>query len=312
MKPVQSSTLLFTIRSRPPCQSRFPIRAALAVEKWSKARSADGGKYHPLIVPLEGIRRWIGRLAWRSCLLIPNSLNGPAFAILIRRVERRFSPGTLAAWFSRSSREDIFETILRLGTLLGMNNTAQSTPSSERRLFDEFVAGNPRAFADLYRTHIKAVSWYAFHMLEAASDAEDIAHDVFVLAWDKKATIQLADRSLLPWLLVTTRNLCLNRIKKATREKRALFRQTDDRDTDLSLSPEHHAEKAELAAAITEAVEELSTADQTLYYLCIDEGLSYSAAATAMGTTHSTVRNQLSRLRRNLRVSLADQKANFS
>jgi RNA polymerase sigma factor (sigma-70 family) len=117
---------------------------------------------------------------------------------------------------------------------------------------------------------------------------------------------------LLPWLLVTTRNLCLNRIKKATRERRALFRQTDDGGTDPSVSPEHHAEKAELAAAITKAVEDLSTADQTLYYLCIEEGLSYSAAASAMGITHSTVRNQLSRLRRSLRVSLADQKANFS
>jgi hypothetical protein len=90
------------------------------------------------------------------------------------------------AWFPVLRANEFFETILRLGTLLGMNNTAQSTPSSERRLFDEFVAGDPRAFANLYRTHIKAVSWYAFHMLEAASDAEDIAHDVFVLAWDKR------------------------------------------------------------------------------------------------------------------------------
>jgi RNA polymerase sigma factor (sigma-70 family) len=193
-----------------------------------------------------------------------------------------------------------------------MNNTAQSTPSPERHLFDQFVAGDPRAFGDLYRAHIKAVSWYAFHMLEASSDAEDIAHDVFVLAWDKKATIQIADRSLLPWLLVTTRNLCLNRIKKATREKHALFRQADDGTADIQLSPERQAEKRELVAAIADAVADLSTGDQTLYYLCIDEGLSYSAAATAVGTTHSTVRNQLSRLRRSLRVSLADQKANFS
>jgi hypothetical protein len=33
----------------------FPIRAALAVEKWSKARSADGGKYHPFIVRFTGV-----------------------------------------------------------------------------------------------------------------------------------------------------------------------------------------------------------------------------------------------------------------
>lgn len=205
-----------------------------------------------------------------------------------------------------------FETNVLLGTLLGMNLITTSDPPQERTLLNSSVAGDTDAFADLYRTHIKAVYWYALHILGDIGEAEDIAHDVFALAWDKKSSIQVIDQSLLPWLLVTARNLSLNRVKKTVRDRNGRSFERNENLADTSRSPEREVEAGELMAAIIAVVSNLSLRDQTLYYLCIDEGLSYARAAAAMGISHGTVRNQLSRLRRTLRVSLADQKANFS
>ena len=193
-----------------------------------------------------------------------------------------------------------------------MNLIMTSDPPTERGLLDDTIRGNTRAFADLYRTHIRAVYWYALHILRVVDEAEDIAHDVFVLAWEKKSSITVIDRSLLPWLLVTARNLSLNRLKKTNRDRASRSHEPDENLADSRRTPDREVEGGELMAAIDAVVVELSLPDQTLYHLCIDEGLSYAEAAAAMGKSHSTVRNQLSRLRRTLRVNLSDQKAGLS
>jgi DNA-directed RNA polymerase specialized sigma24 family protein len=69
-------------------------------------------------------------------------------------------------------------------------------------------------------THINSVYRYALQMLRSVPEAEDIAQEVFILAWLKRTKIGIVDQSVLPWLLVTTRNLSLNRIKKADRDER--------------------------------------------------------------------------------------------
>ena len=67
-----------------------------------------------------------------------------------------------------------------------------------------------------------------------------------------------------------------------------------------------------LAAAIQDAIDDLSSADQTLYYLCITEGFSYQKAADALGVTHAVVRNRLARVRRALQLNLATRNEGLS
>ena len=140
---------------------------------------------------------------------------------------------------------------------------------SERQWLD---AGDSSAFVHLYNAHITSVYRYAFQMLGSTTDAEDIAQEVFVLAWVKRSTIQIVDQSLLPWLLVTTRNLSLNKIKMVRRESR--HTSLDSGDT-VVLNPHPAAEDVAIAhqleVAINESIDELSETDQTLYHLCISK-----------------------------------------
>lgn len=154
---------------------------------------------------------------------------------------------------------------------------------------------------------------YSLHVLGSTHEAEDITQEVFILAWAKRSSIRLADRSLLPWLLVTSRNLSLNRVKQLRRDaSRTAPSSADEATQGTQPGADDEAANRMLRQAIDDAVDDLSLTDQTLYFLCLSEGLSYQRAAAVLGTTHGAVRNRLGRLRQSLRTTLAPQREGLS
>jgi hypothetical protein len=83
----------------------------------------------------------------------------------------------------------------------------ESLLMEDRACLDATGAGDSAAFVRLYEKHINSVYRYALQMLRSVPEAEDIAQEVFILAWVKRTKIRIVDQSVLPWLLVTTRNL---------------------------------------------------------------------------------------------------------
>jgi RNA polymerase sigma-70 factor (ECF subfamily) len=164
--------------------------------------------------------------------------------------------------------------------------------------------GDSAAFDALYRRHVTVVYRHAYSLLGTRREAEEIAQDVFVTLWNKIASVRIVDRSLLPWLLTTSRYLCLNR-------RRALARNNARVHVDgLSVLPpdpmsvEDRVRNRALREAIDDALAGLSDEDYTVYLLCIEEGLTYQQASLAMGVSHGAVRNRLARLRAGLRIAL--------
>lgn len=180
---------------------------------------------------------------------------------------------------------------------------------ADRSLLTAAQRGDHDAFGKLYEEHVRDVYRYALRMLRDTTGAEDITQDVFTLAWANRADIKIVDRSLLPWLLVTARNLSLNRLKRTNRQAGSI---DSTEAVDPRPGPEAVLVDRQLADSIQDAVARLSPGDQLLYRLCLVDELSYRDAAAELGTTTGTVRNRLSRLRRALRISLATHKEGLS
>jgi len=193
-----------------------------------------------------------------------------------------------------------------------MDGFGERVAESERGLLEAACSGDQRAFAELYSKHVRTVYWSVVRMLRSEMHAEDTTQEVFVLAWNKRGSIRIVDQSILPWLLTSAQNLAHNRQKKSRRESAHLSSQTSAELDVRAVDAESPVRIQVLGEAIDLAVGELSDMDQTLYYLCIEEGLSYAEAASALGTTHGGVRNRLSRVRRLLQISLAPQKEGIS
>lgn len=169
---------------------------------------------------------------------------------------------------------------------------------------DAAVAGDRAAFDALYARHVSVVYRHAYSLLGTRREAEEVAQDVFVTLWTKLASVRIVDRSLLPWLLTTSRYLCLNRRRAAARHT---ARTHHDGLIALPADPmsvEDRVRHRALREAIEDALAQLSDDDYTVYLLCIEEGLTYQQASLQMGVSHGAVRNRLARLRAGLRIAL--------
>jgi RNA polymerase sigma factor (sigma-70 family) len=167
-------------------------------------------------------------------------------------------------------------------------------------LLDACGEGDRAAFASLFDRHSRPVFATAFAVVKNRADAEEVLSDAFMLLWRKRTSIEFFGDSLLPWLLVTVRNLARNRVRAAAGTL------SFDEDIGLgdSLSTEDLVAQRELEQQLDSVIGELSALDREIVQLCLVDGLSYEQAADRLGITHSSVRNRLSRSRTALRAQL--------
>lgn len=176
---------------------------------------------------------------------------------------------------------------------------------SDVALLDDLARGSKSAFASLYDRHARIVYAYAAARLTGRDDVEEISQDVFLTLWRKRATLVIAGESALPWLLVTCRNLILNRRRaNQAAANRRTDAPVDDTLADTRPGPPEMTERAQLLGLVEAAAAALPEPDRTIFELCIRGDASYEDAALAAGISTGAVRNRLSRLRARLRTEL--------
>jgi len=171
-------------------------------------------------------------------------------------------------------------------------------------LLDRARKGDERAFAVLFERHQRAIYRYAVHM--CGRDAgDDIVQETFL------AVLQQGDRTDLPrgpvigYLLGIARH----RIWKRLAASPPVVEPLEDGRTVVDLAAEDLGvlevlTRAELVAAVREAVDALPAAYREAVVLCELEEMSYAAAADVIACPIGTVRSRLHRGRALLLKSL--------
>lgn len=156
--------------------------------------------------------------------------------------------------------------------------------------------GDRGAFSALFSRHSKAVYLYAWSQLRNDADAEDVAQEVFVVAWRRLGSIRVVESSALPWLLVTCRNLGRNSLR-ARKDALPLAEE-------LLPGDRVRQERVEELSWVRQAVERLGGMDQRIIHLCLVEGYSYDEAADHLGVTTTALAKRLQRARAGIRLAL--------
>jgi RNA polymerase sigma-70 factor (ECF subfamily) len=156
--------------------------------------------------------------------------------------------------------------------------------------------GDRGAFSALFARHGKAVYLYAWGMTRDDRDAEDVAQEVFVVAWRKLTGIRIVDASALPWLLVTCRNVSRNALR-ARRHALTL-------DESILPGDRTRQDRVEELSWVRQAIERLGGMDQRVIHLCLVEGYSYAEAADHLGLSTSAVAKRVERVRSALRLAV--------
>ncbi|WP_314146539.1 sigma-70 family RNA polymerase sigma factor [uncultured Leifsonia sp.] len=175
----------------------------------------------------------------------------------------------------------------------------------DTELIATYQAGDQRAFERIYSRHVGAVYAYAMRILRNSPEAEEATQDTFVTAWAKLCRLRLAQPSVLPWLLVTCRYTCQNRLRALAHVRSNVSPgHLDETFADGRGTVEDSVEALELARILDNAVGALRSTDQAVYRLCIIDGQTYDEAAASLGLTNGAIRNRLSRVKATLRAEI--------
>ncbi|AKV04739.1 RNA polymerase sigma factor RpoE [Labilithrix luteola] len=179
------------------------------------------------------------------------------------------------------------------------------TPS-DRDLIELAKAGDTNAFGELVRRHQPRIHRLAVHMLRDRSEAEDVAQETFIRAY--QALGRFDGRSeAYTWFYRITINLSLNRIR--SRKTSRASQDTDDPRLDglmtdrrpTSGDPAGSASRKQLYQTLCAGIDELSdTLRTTLILVCID-GRSHEDVAAILGAPEGTIAWRVHEARRKLK-----------
>jgi len=145
---------------------------------------------------------------------------------------------------------------------------------------------------------------FAKRMLEQNEEAEDIVQEVFIRLWKKKEELDRY-RSVEALAMVTTKNLCLDRIKARKYPVESLDKQLQFIErVAAEVKPDH----SDLVYGVKEAMKQLSQASRMIVHLRDIEGYEYDEIAEIMDMQENAVRVSLSRARKQIRDFLVNSK----
>jgi len=168
---------------------------------------------------------------------------------------------------------------------------------SDETLARQTQGGDTDAFVTLVARYQRTVFNVAYRMLGNAQDAEDIAQEVFLRAYQSIWRFD-PSRPFFSWLYRIAVNSCLT---ARTRPRAVAL--TDEVAASLPAptpSPEQQVLRDERQAAVQAAVARLAEHERALVALRYDADLSYDAIATTLGLPLGTVKTRLFRVRQRL------------
>jgi RNA polymerase sigma-70 factor (ECF subfamily) len=139
-----------------------------------------------------------------------------------------------------------------------------------------------------------------------ADDAEDVAQEAFVAAYDKRLTYRRGD-PFRPWLYRICLNRCLDRLRaRARRPRPQRWEDAGAEPASVSPGPLPLLLAEEREARLQEAVAALPPALRAAFLLRHLDDLSYAEIAAATGLPLGTVKTHLFRARALLRGALTE------
>lgn len=175
--------------------------------------------------------------------------------------------------------------------------------SFEQRAIDAVKRGDASAYDYLVSKYMKRVVSIAWGIVRNAHDAEDLAQEAFVKAYQTIGRFKTG-QPFGPWIYRIVTNLALDVVKHRKR-----FRHEELRDVEPAARRDDAdlpARSSELSARIDEAIEALPEMQRIVARLYLVEEFGHAEIAAMTGLSEGTVRSHLSLARGKMKERLSD------
>jgi len=150
--------------------------------------------------------------------------------------------------------------------------------------------------------HKDRVHSHAVWVLQGREDSRDVAQEALLRLWVHRS--QLRPDTVGSWLLKTTHNLCIDRLRRKTVRHEVDPERLELLEDEDARGPERSLDNADLGKAIAVALATLSPRDRSVVLMREHHGMSYDEIADAVGLPLGTLKSILHRSRERLRRAL--------
>lgn len=172
---------------------------------------------------------------------------------------------------------------------------APSAPDAAKPVLDA------EGFAAIYADTFDAVYRYAYVLAGNPAQAEDIAGEVFLRAWRKRASYR-GDGRILSWLLSITHNCAATTLRRGARE--LPDNETVEAHAGASPAPDAEAIASVDGERMQALIETLTAEQQQVIALRFFEDWSHAQIAQALGRNEGAIRALQHRALRRLRKQI--------
>jgi RNA polymerase sigma-70 factor, ECF subfamily len=156
-------------------------------------------------------------------------------------------------------------------------------------------------FAELVSRYYKPVYRMVWRMMNGNAETEDVAQEAFVKLWQNPAQVR-EPKALKGWLMRVASNLAIDRLRRKMHADIEAVPEIVDPSQRTGAALDERAATGRVDRAIAQLPERQKLAVTLVYF----EGMSNIAAAASMEISVDAMESLLSRGRRFLKESLAD------
>ena len=184
-------------------------------------------------------------------------------------------------------------------TAPSLTNVKQDVDESE--LLSRLRNGDDGAFATIFQEHYPSLVVVGTRLLGERALAEEVAQDVMLELWRRRASLVLTG-PVRAYLLSATRNRSLNRLRQARTAQRG---EVYVRGPSESPAADSGAVTGELERAVARAIAALSAPQREVFEMNRTRGLTYNEIAQLLGISVKSVEARMGRALKQLRDELA-------
>ena len=181
-------------------------------------------------------------------------------------------------------------------------------PGDEAALVVAAQGGDEAAFAEIVRRYQRAVYRVAYGLTRNGSDADDLAQETFLRAWQALGRFRVGE-PLFPWLSRIAVNLAYSLFRRRKRRPETALEPLLEagHQWEGGEDPVEEAAEREHQGLLESAFAELTPEHQSILVLRVMQDQSYEEIAKTLEIPIGTVMSRLSRARDKLRAMMQGQ-----
>ena len=182
----------------------------------------------------------------------------------------------------------------------------QLSQQSDIELVVRIQDGDAAAFEEFMLRYKRPVLNFVYRMLGNATDAEDVAQEVFVRAYQRLGAFEIrsTEAKVSTWLFTLARNAVIDRLRWRNRHPVDSLESAPESSLSTTTDAADEASAHEIGRHIADAVAVLPEDQRTALVLAEYQGLAYAEIAQVMNCSVKSIESRLYRAKQTLRKRL--------